>query len=78
MPFLGRLHDLIRTCQFTAFWKELEAESEGAASESQEIASLSLSKNTCYVNVQLSCEHGLDASSLLLWQPGANQAAIGL
>ena len=33
MPFLGRLHDLVRTCQFTAFWKELEADSEGASSE---------------------------------------------
>ncbi|KAK1925372.1 armadillo-type protein [Papiliotrema laurentii] len=30
MPFLQHLHDLIRQCQFTNFWKELNGSSEGA------------------------------------------------
>jgi len=32
MPFLQRLHELIRNCQFTAFWKELNGSSEAAQS----------------------------------------------
>lgn len=34
MPFLGRLHELVRTCQFTTFWQELEGESEAASGRS--------------------------------------------
>ena len=33
MPLLTILHDLLRTCQFTAFWKSLNGDSEGAQSE---------------------------------------------
>ncbi|WRT67722.1 eukaryotic translation initiation factor 3 subunit K [Kwoniella shivajii] len=30
VPFLTNLHELIRTCQFTNFWKELNGDSEAA------------------------------------------------
>lgn len=30
IPFLQQLHQLIRTCQFTAFWAEFNGASEGA------------------------------------------------
>ncbi|KAI9631948.1 armadillo-type protein [Dioszegia hungarica] len=31
LPFLQKLHQLSRTCQFTQFWSELNGESEGAS-----------------------------------------------
>jgi translation initiation factor 3 subunit K len=34
LPFLQKLHQLSRTCQFTQFWSELNGESEGASSTS--------------------------------------------
>jgi hypothetical protein len=30
MPWLQNLHSQVRTCQFTAFWKEFNSSSEGA------------------------------------------------
>ncbi|WVW84738.1 eukaryotic translation initiation factor 3 subunit K [Kwoniella bestiolae CBS 10118] len=31
IPFLTNLHELVRTCQFTKFWKEFNGESEAAS-----------------------------------------------
>lgn len=34
MPWLQTLHEKIRTCQFSAFWKEFNGSSEAAQSTS--------------------------------------------
>lgn len=30
LPFLQKSHQLLRTCQFTSFWTEINGDSEGA------------------------------------------------
>lgn len=32
MPYLQKLHELSRTCQFTKFWQEINSDSEAAKS----------------------------------------------